>query len=308
MVLSGLSVLIIPSVEIGRHPVTWSTIFIMSEKTILAVLAHPDDESFGMGGTLALYAERGVNVYLVCATRGEVGEAPPELMKGYSSVAELREAELRCAAGKLGLKDVFFLNYRDSGMPGSPDNSHPRALAAQPLDEVAENVACYIRKLQPQVILTFDPIGGYRHPDHIAIQRATVKAFEMAADPGIITENLPPYTPQRLYFHVFPKGFLKFAVKLYSLMGKDPHKFGVNGDIDMVAISQVEFPTHARINISRVAGKKQKAGACHASQGGGRMGGGIITFFTRMLDTHESFMRADPPAKKEGKFKRDLFD
>ena len=160
-------------------------------KTILAVLAHPDDESFGMGGTLALYASRGVQVHLVCATRGEVGEVSPNLLKGFESIAKLRESELRCAAGVLGLSGVHFLDYRDSGMPGSPDNSHPQALAAQPLDTVAAQVVWYIRTLKPQVVLTFDPIGGYRHPDHIAIQRATVRAFEQAGNPDFAPGVLP---------------------------------------------------------------------------------------------------------------------
>jgi N-acetyl-1-D-myo-inositol-2-amino-2-deoxy-alpha-D-glucopyranoside deacetylase len=100
----------------------------MTEKKILlAVLAHPDDESFGMGGTLALYAARGVEVHLVCATRGEVGEVAPELLNRFESIAELRESELRCAAGNLGLAGVHFLGYRDSGMSGSPDNTHLQA-------------------------------------------------------------------------------------------------------------------------------------------------------------------------------------
>ncbi|MCJ7585571.1 MAG: PIG-L family deacetylase, partial [Anaerolineales bacterium] len=154
----------------------------INKPVLLAVLAHPDDESFGMGGTLALYASRGVDVHLVCATRGEVGEVDD--LKGFASIAELREAELRCAAVHLGLKGVHFLDYRDSGMDGSPDNQHPNALAAQPLDEVAAKVVHYIRELHPRVVLTFDPIGGYRHPDHIAIQKATVRAFEQAANPG----------------------------------------------------------------------------------------------------------------------------
>ena len=104
------------------------------------VLAHPDDESFGMGGTLALYAQKGCDVYLICATRGEVGDVDPKHLEGFSSVAELREGELRCAAGHLGLKDVFFLDYRDSGMPGSPDNQHPDAQVAHPVEEVAGKV------------------------------------------------------------------------------------------------------------------------------------------------------------------------
>jgi N-acetyl-1-D-myo-inositol-2-amino-2-deoxy-alpha-D-glucopyranoside deacetylase len=279
----------------------------MSRQTLLAVLAHPDDESFGMGGTLALYASRGVDVHLVCATRGEVGEMSPELLKGFNSVAERREAELRCAAGILGLKGVHFLDYRDSGMPGSPDNRHPRALAAQPLDEVAANVVCYIRQLKPQVVLTFDPIGGYRHPDHIAIHRATVRAFEQAGNRTFAPQSLPVYAPERLYFHIMPHGFMKLAVKILPLFGRDPHKFGTNGDIDIAAIAEVDFPTHVRINIRSVLKKKEQAGACHASQGGGRMGGSLVSVIMRMFSGREDFMRFYPPVGAGEKVARDLF-
>ena len=279
----------------------------MSKLTLLAVLAHPDDESFGMGGTLALYASRGVDVHLVCATRGEVGEVTPELLEGFESIAKLRESELRCAAGVLGLTGVHFLDYRDSGMPGSADNTHPRALAAQPLDEVAAKVVHYIRELKPQVVLTFDPIGGYRHPDHIAIQRATVRAFEQAGNSGFTADSLPVYAPERLYFHKMPNGLLKFAVKFLPLIGKDPHKFGSNGDIDLVPIAEVDFPTHARIDIRSVLKQKEKAGACHASQGGGRMGGGILSLLMRLFSGYETFMRAYPPVAEGERVAKDLF-
>jgi N-acetyl-1-D-myo-inositol-2-amino-2-deoxy-alpha-D-glucopyranoside deacetylase len=126
----------------------------MSNRVLLAVLAHPDDESFGMGGTLALYASRGVDVHLVCATRGEVGAADEEYMKGFNSVAEMREAELRCAAGTLGLKSVHFLDYRDSGMPGTQDNNHPDAQVQHPVSEVAGKVVQHIRTLKPEVVAT----------------------------------------------------------------------------------------------------------------------------------------------------------
>jgi LmbE family N-acetylglucosaminyl deacetylase len=278
----------------------------MSKYTMLVVLAHPDDESFGMGGTIALYASRGVEVHLVCATRGEVGEMDPKLLEGYRSIADRREAELRCAAGFLGLAGVHFLNYRDSGMPGSPDNAHPQALAAQLLDEVAKNVVCYIRELKPQVVLTFDPIGGYRHPDHIAIQRATVRAFEQADNPGFAPDSFPVFKPQRLYFHVMPHGFLKLAVRVLPLFGRDPHKFGTNHDVDLVSIAEVDFPTNARIDTRSVAKKKDKASACHASQGGGRMGGGLASFFLRLFNGSENFMRAYPLVKKGEKLERDL--
>ena len=279
----------------------------MSKLTLLAVLAHPDDESFGMGGTLALYAARGVDVHLVCATRGEVGEVTPELMKGFESIAKLRESELRCAAGVLGLTGVHFLGYRDSGMPGSTDNTHPQALAAQRLDEVAAKVVHFIRELKPQVVLTFDPIGGYRHPDHIAIQQATVRAFEQAGNPDFAADGLPAYAPERLYFHKMPNSLLKFAVKVLPIFGKDPHKFGSNADIDLVPIAEVDFPTHARIDIRSVLRKKEKAGACHVSQGGGRMGGGIISLLMHLFSGTESFMRASPPVAEGEKITKDLF-
>jgi hypothetical protein len=92
-------------------------------------------------------------------------------MKGYNDTAEMRTDELMRAAKILGLKEVFFLGYRDSGMPGSEDNKHPNAQVAHPIDEVAGRVVKYIRELKPQVVLTFDPIGGYKHPDHIHIHR-----------------------------------------------------------------------------------------------------------------------------------------
>jgi len=269
----------------------------MSEKKIiLSVLAHPDDETFGMGGTLALYAREGADVYLICATKGEVGEVPDGMMQGYATVAELREHELAEAAKLLGLKEVIYLGYRDSGMPGSEDNHHPQALAAAPIEEVAAKVAHYIRLLKPQVVLTFDPIGGYRHPDHIAIQQATEKAFYEAGDPTRYVDDLPPYQPQKLFFHTMPKFVLRMGIFFMRLMGKDPHKFGRNGDIDLAAIAEVSFPVNAVINYYPVAEIRNQAAACHASQGGTQItsGGGVIGMFRRFFGSKDQFMQAYP--------------
>jgi LmbE family N-acetylglucosaminyl deacetylase len=275
---------------------------------ILSVLAHPDDESFGMGGTLALYAQKGSDVYLICATRGEVGDVDPEHMKGFSSIAELREGELRCAAQHLGLKDVFFLDYRDSGMPGSPDNKHPDAQVAHPVDEVAAKVVRYLRELKPDIVLTFDPIGGYRHPDHIHIHNATVLAFEKSADPAFHPEAGAPFQPLKLYFHTFPRGFLKFIVRMMPLFGRDPRKFGRNGDIDMKSIAEVNFPTHTRIDIGPVQQLKAAASACHASQGGIGMRTGIMGLFIKLFGEHEEYMQAYPLIQSGWKVKKDLAD
>jgi LmbE family N-acetylglucosaminyl deacetylase len=276
-----------------------------SRGRLLAVLAHPDDETFGTGGTLALYAERGYEVRLICATRGEVGSAPPDL-KGFASIGEMREAELRCAAGILGLSGIEFLGYRDSGMPGSPDNTHPQALAATPLEKVAREVARSIRAFQPQVVITFDPIGGYRHPDHIAIQRATVSAFRLAGDNTYAIEGIAAYSPQRLFFHTFPHTFLKLAVQLLRLLGKDPRRMGSNQDIDLASVAEEDFPIHATINIRSVLRKKEDASACHGSQGGGGFAG-PLRFASRMFNTSENFMQAWPETPPS-RMRRDLFE
>ncbi len=277
-------------------------------RTLLAVLAHPDDESFGMGGTLALYAHRSVDVFLVCATRGEVGEMDQKYLDGFNSIAERRETELRCAAGHLGLKEVYFLNYRDSGMPGSPDNSHPKALVAQPLEEIVADVTRYIRILKPQVVVTFDPIGGYRHPDHIAIHNATVKAFDLASDDNFILDGLEPYSPQKLYFHTMPHTMLRLAVRLMPIIGKDPSKLGKNKDIDLVSITSVRFPVHAKINFRRVTKKRDEASACHASQGGGLILSGPFTYIRRVISSYDTYMRAVPQPTPKMRVEKDLFD
>jgi len=267
--------------------------------TLLSVLAHPDDESFGMGGTLALYSQRGVQTHLICATRGEAGEVDPQYLEGFRSIAERRESELRCAAGSLGLSGVYFLDYRDSGMTGSPDNQHPEALAAQPVELVAAKVARLIRQIQPQVVVTFDPIGGYNHPDHIAIHHATVLAFRLAGDPSFACD-LPPCQPQKLYYHTISKTYLRIAVLVLRLLGKDPRHFGRNGDIDLASIvAEGKFPTHARIDCRSVAAAKSAAAACHASQLGGALPRrGLIARLGRRASYKETFMRAAPPVER----------
>jgi LmbE family N-acetylglucosaminyl deacetylase len=268
------------------------------KKVLLSVLAHPDDESFGMGGTLALYAEQGVEVHLVCATRGEVGEVAPDYLRDYPSIAELREAELRCAAAHLGISKVHFLDYRDSGMTGSPENEHPQALMAAPLEEVAKKVAHKIRELKPQVVLTFDPIGGYRHPDHIRIHEATVKGFQLAGE-AAFEDGLPPFKPAKLYFHTISRRFIRVAVRLIRLFGKDPSKWGQNQDIDLTTLAVEDFSVQKR---------KVAASACHASQGGGRFVSGPVAWVLRLFGgtATDTFMQAYPETPPE-RVESDLF-
>ena len=272
----------------------------------MGVFAHPDDETFGIGGTLALYARRGVETHVVCATRGEVGEAPDDL-KGFATKAEMRMGELECAARILRLTSVRYLGYRDSGMPGSEHNTHPEATTAAPLADVARKVAWHIRDIRPQVIVTFDPIGGYRHPDHLVVHDSTIEAFRMAGDPAESIEGLAPYAPQKLYFTTFSRRALRFAVRLMRILRRDPTRFGENHDVDLASLAEVNFPIHAEIDIRPVARIKAAAAACHESQGGRRMASLPVRVLYSIFGAHEQFMRAfpqPPPPRKE----TDLFE
>ena len=277
------------------------------QKTLVFVGGHPDDETFGLGGTLAQYAAAGVKDYYISATRGEVGSIGPELLKGGATPGEIRWAELQCAARVLGLAYIIHLGYRDSGMPGSEDNRHPEALAAAPLEQVTGRLVKIFRDLKPEVVITFDPIGGYRHPDHIAIHKATVEAFHAAGDPKQFPEAGAAFQSQKLYFNVFPRGLLKVAVKVLPLFGQDPHRFGKNKDIDIASLVEVRFPVHAVIHLTKQATEtRDKAVACYVSQNDSRppsagMMGLIAGFFGR----RDSYMRAYPPP--DSRRESDLF-
>ncbi len=278
-----------------------------SRQVLISVLAHPDDESFGMGGTLAKYARNGVEVHLICATRGEAGEVPPAYRQREEPIGVLRESELHCAADQLGITQVHFLEYRDSGMSGSPDNQHPRALANAPTAEVAAKILRIMEEVEAQVVLTFDPIGGYYHPDHIAIHKAAKEAFFKARDQH--TSNpVSSWQPEKLYYHTISKRYIRYNVRLLRLLGKDPSKWGKNKDIDLTRLVVDDFPVQARIDYRGVRKQKQAAASCHVSQGGAGLFRGIRTWIFRLfgLGFEDEFMRAYPPPE-EGLVERDLF-
>jgi LmbE family N-acetylglucosaminyl deacetylase len=200
------------------------------------------------------------------------------------------------------------LDYRDSGMPGSPDNVHPDALIAQPVEQVAVKITALIRRLQPQVVITFDPIGGYKHPDHIATHKATILAFEQAGD-LTFEDGAPPYRPAKLYYSVIPKNWLKVYVRLLSLLGQDPSRFGRNKDIDLLSLSREgDFPVHARISYHQVSSQRSAASSCHSSQlPSGLRNRGLFRWLTSLAGPRDNFMRAYPPAQANLR-EKDLFE
>jgi LmbE family N-acetylglucosaminyl deacetylase len=269
-------------------------------RRLLAVFAHPDDESFGPGGTLAKYAAEGVAVHLICATRGEAGDNGISDLGECADLACRRERELRCAASVLGLRDVHLLGYRDSGMTGSPANQHPRALVQADSELLAEQVSDIIRQLHPQVVLTFDPFGGYGHPDHIAVHRATTMAFERLSSEEC---------PQKLYFTAHPHASLRWLLPLMPLFGVNPGAVGKNQDIDLWAILKHELPITTRIDTIASYDVKQRAATCHSSQvsGPGSFLGRLPRWLMRRWQSTETFYRAAPSFRKGERVERDLF-
>jgi len=268
----------------------------MKRRVLVGVFAHPDDESFGPGGTLARYAAEGVNVHVIIATDGIAGSVEEGMdFKDHHTLAQVRSRELANAAIALGVTSVWSLPWRDSGMRGAPDNDHPQALIRQPVEALADEVLGYFKRLQPQVVLTHDPFGGYGHPDHIRVCEAVTAAFYLAQE------------PQKLYYTAFPKRFLKVMVRLMPLWGVDPSAIGRNKDINLVEISRWDTPATARVDIRSYMAVKDAASRAHASQynGGPSWAQMLPEFIKKPVLGVDSFTRAYPPPN--GAIERDLF-
>jgi LmbE family N-acetylglucosaminyl deacetylase len=167
---------------------------------LMAVLAHPDDESLGFGGTLVKYAAAGIETFLVTATRGESGRYRGQRDGGHPgpvALGHIREAELRAAASVLGVRELSFLGYHDQLL----DQADPR--------EAAGRIVAHLRRIRPQVVITFGPDGAYGHPDHIAISQLTTAAVVAAADPSFTVDadggNPSPHAVSKLYYLAWPE-------------------------------------------------------------------------------------------------------
>ncbi|MCB9421906.1 MAG: PIG-L family deacetylase [Ardenticatenaceae bacterium] len=238
----------------------------MTTQKILLCLAHPDDEILGPGGTIAQYAQNGAYVELVCATRGEAGEIADPALATPETLAEVREQELRCAAETLGIQQVTFLNYRDSGMAGTADNQRPDAFINALADEVVAQLVAVMRRVRPQVVITFEPYGGYGHPDHIAIHHHTHTAFEKAGDTSYRGDLGRPYHPQRLFYPL-----VRFA--FFQAMKEKMEQYGLETDFftNLEERRDKGWPDdkfNVVIDISRTINRKMTAFACHRTQFG----------------------------------------
>lgn len=238
----------------------------MTRYRLLAAYGHPDDEQ-GVSGLMHKYASEGVDVSLVCATRGEAGEIAPGVNATPENLGTVREEELRCAAEKIGVNNVYFLDYRDSGMIGTPENSDPRSFWQANLLEVTEKLVRIARRHQPQVMVTFDPNGGYGHPDHIKIHQAALMAYFVSGDPRIFpdqvqNEGLQPWTVSKLYWGAFPRS--RFAQ--YAELAMEA---GIDLNVPMQEFLKRATPDEVittKIDVAPYIDLKLDALYCHASQ------------------------------------------
>ena len=259
---------------------------------LLAIFAHPDDESFGAGGVMALAAAAGNPVWVLCATNGDQGGRPGEVGVDHSIDPETRREELRCACEAIGAAEPMFLGYRDSGMEGwgAPEGS----LSLADPDEVVERIVAVIRRLRPAVIVTFDPGGVYGHPDHVACSATATAAYRRAA--------AEPAGPVALYHQALPKSRI---ARMQAAMAEERSRSGETAPPSEDDLRQQEaFGRLARpddeittiVNIGPVLERKAAALACHDSQMRGRRWDDPETRsqFEQMFGT-ETFVRVDPP-------------
>ncbi len=222
-------------------------------RRLMAVLAHPDDESLGFGGTLARYAAAGIETSLVCATRGERGwTGEPAAYPGPRALGRLREGELLAAAAALGIADVKLLNYIDGELPRADPSAAITRIVAE------------LRRVRPDVVVTFGPDGAYGHPDHVAISQLTTAAIVCAADPtfddGIRAE---PHRVAKLYYRVWPAAE---AARYEAVFGR------ATIDVDgqrREGIAWPDWAVTARLDTAAHWSAVRAAVSCHRSQVGG---------------------------------------
>ena len=281
----------------------------VQQRTLLGVFAHPDDESYGAGGTLARYSAEGVNVYAVIVTDGAAGSSvDPGYPDSRHKLAEVRARELERAVAALGITGVFNLSYRDSGMRGTPANDHPRALIQQPLERLVRDLTRVLEQLHPQIVITHDPFGGYGHPDHIRVCQATTEAFRALQQlhPGQSAVGFSAPCPQKLYYTAIGRRGLRLAARLMQILGQDPTAVGRNKDINLLDAAQDDLPVTTRIDVSNYSSHKRAAIRAHASQDSIPRLAWALPGLRHLLLRSESFSRFYPRFL-DGSTEDDLF-
>jgi len=234
---------------------------------LLTVHAHADDESITMGGTLALCADRGIRTAVVCCTDGQLAtiyaaDMPEEETR--PRLGEIRREELRRACAALGVDEVHFLGYHDSGMAGEASNDAPDSFWKADLHQAVGRLVERIRDFRPHVVVTYDANGGYGHPDHIQAHRATLLAVEAAYQKKLYPEAGEPWRISKMYYTAFPASVARKAVELATQFGA-PSPFGDTPPEELEFVTRDELVT-TFVACGEQIERKQRALRAHHSQ------------------------------------------
>ncbi|WP_069815731.1 N-acetyl-1-D-myo-inositol-2-amino-2-deoxy-alpha-D-glucopyranoside deacetylase [Streptomyces sp. TP-A0874] len=244
----------------------------LPSRRLLLVHAHPDDETINNGATMAKYVAEGAHVTLVTCTLGEEGEVIPADLAHLAADREdrlgvHRMGELSAAMAELGVTDHVFLGgpgrYRDSGMMGLEQNDRPDAFWRADVDEAAGHAVAEIRRVRPQVVVAYDPNGGYGHPDHIQAHRVAMRAVELAAEPAFRRDLGDPYQVAKVYWNCLPRSAAEAGLERLRAAGALFE--GVAGVDDLPSVVPDSEVT-AVIDGRAYAGAKTAAMRAHATQ------------------------------------------
>src|SRR5579859_2644959 len=253
--------------------------------TLMAVHAHPDDESSSTGGVLARYAAEQIRTIVVTCTNGEFGDGPGHVKPGEpghdeEQVARVRLAELSEACEHLGIAELEVLGYRDSGMSDWPYKDRPDAFCNTPIDEVAGRLSALFERYRPDVVITYDDNDGYNHPDHLQAHRATVAAFERTP------------IPAKLYFIARRQRDWAKLRELIGEMGGDLPDRPAPDEERRRRMELREQRITTTVDTGDVAERKRAALEAHASQLSGSWIVKLPPDAFRTVFGHETFIRA----------------
>ncbi|MEM7116958.1 MAG: PIG-L family deacetylase [Chloroflexota bacterium] len=235
---------------------------------LMAIFAHPDDEG-AIAGTLAHYAQQGVEVTLVCGTRGEVGEISDPALATPETLGAVRTKELERACEILGIQRLEFLGYRDSGMDGTSENKDPRALVQAGPEAIKAQLVGLMRQHKPDVVITFEPFGWYGHPDHIAVSKWVTEVYPSVGDASAYREQGEAWHPSRLYHAVIP--FSRFGAMIEEAVAAGYLQMDGDGggpDVPMEQQMKTETAVTHVIDVQALFDLKQEGMQAHQTQFG----------------------------------------
>ncbi|MDP8970791.1 MAG: N-acetyl-1-D-myo-inositol-2-amino-2-deoxy-alpha-D-glucopyranoside deacetylase [Actinomycetota bacterium] len=233
---------------------------------MLCVHAHPDDEAIVTGGVLARYADEGVVTAVVTCTGGELGEIHNmDADAVRPRLAEVRRAELQRSLAILGAGEPRLLGYRDSGMMGTEGNDDPAAFWRASFDEAVGRLVAHIRALRPDVLVTYDPFGGYGHPDHIQAHRVALVASEACAMAALYPDAGPAWTVSKVYWAAWPKSFIRELSAELRRRGR-PSPFAEDGRVGELSMGTPDDEVTTTVDVGRWLERKWAALRAHRSQ------------------------------------------